>query len=84
MRKPDFCLCENKGADQLRSNCEAVKRLCFHYSDSTVPLFLNTNFQASGLCLWLYRPVCVGPGWKPKLLVFSRTGSDIMKMLHAL
>ena len=20
MRKPDFCLCENKGADQLRSN----------------------------------------------------------------
>ena len=27
MRKPDFCLCENKGADQLRdqlrSNCEA-------------------------------------------------------------
>ena len=23
MRKPDFCLGENKGADQLRSNCEA-------------------------------------------------------------
>ena len=21
MRKPDFCLCENKGADQLCSNC---------------------------------------------------------------
>ena len=21
MRKPEFCLCENKGADQLRSNC---------------------------------------------------------------
>ena len=29
MRKPDFCLCENKGADQLRSNCEADQRLCF-------------------------------------------------------
>ena len=21
MRKPDFCVCENKGADQHRSNC---------------------------------------------------------------
>ena len=26
---PDFCLCENKGEDQLRSNCEADLRLCF-------------------------------------------------------
>ena len=29
MRKPDICLCENKGADQLCSNCEADRRLCF-------------------------------------------------------
>ena len=29
MRKLDFCLCENKGADQLRSNCEADQSLCF-------------------------------------------------------
>ena len=29
MRKPDFCLCENKGADQLSSYCEADQRLCF-------------------------------------------------------
>ena len=29
MRKPDFCLGENKGADQLRSNCEADQHLCF-------------------------------------------------------
>ena len=32
------CLCQNKGADQLRSNCEADQRLCFHYSHSTTPL----------------------------------------------
>ena len=38
MRKPDFFLCENKGADQLRSNCEADRCLCFHYKDSTIPL----------------------------------------------
>ena len=40
MRKPDFCICDNKGADQLCSNCTADQRLCFHYSDSTIPLLL--------------------------------------------
>ena len=29
VRKLDFCLCENKGADQLRSDCEADQLLCF-------------------------------------------------------
>ena len=38
MRKPDFCICENKGADQLRGNREADQRLCFRYIDSTIPL----------------------------------------------
>ena len=38
MRKPNFRLCENKGADQLCSNCTADQRLCFRYSDSTIPL----------------------------------------------
>ena len=38
MRKPDFCLCENKGADQLCSNCTADQRLCFRYSDSAISL----------------------------------------------
>ena len=27
--KLDFCLGDNKGADQLRSYCEADKHLCF-------------------------------------------------------
>ena len=38
MRKPTFCICENKDADQLRGNREAVQRLCFRYIDSTIPL----------------------------------------------
>ena len=38
MRKPDFCISENKDADQLRGNREADQRLCFHYTDSTIPL----------------------------------------------
>ena len=45
MRKPDFCLCENKGADQLRSNCEADQRLCFRYTDSTIPLLLKYDIS---------------------------------------
>ena len=38
LRKPDFCICENKDADQLRGNREADQRLCFRYTDSTIPL----------------------------------------------
>ena len=38
MRKPAFCICENKDADQLRGNREADPRLCFHYIDSTISL----------------------------------------------
>ena len=45
VRKPDFCLCENKGADQLRSNCEADQRLCFRYTDSTVSLLLKSEIS---------------------------------------
>ena len=38
MRKPGFCICENKDADQLRGNSEADQCLCFRYIDSTIPL----------------------------------------------
>ena len=38
MRKPDFSICENKDADQLRGDREADQRLCFRYTDSTIPL----------------------------------------------
>ena len=38
MRKPAFCICENKDADQLRDNREADQHLCFRYIDSTIPI----------------------------------------------
>ena len=38
VRKPAFCICENKDADQLHSKREADQRLCFRYIDSTIPL----------------------------------------------
>ena len=47
MGKPTICIEENKGADQLRSNCEADQRLCFRYSDSTIPLLLKSKISSS-------------------------------------
>ena len=37
MKKPAFCICENKDADQLRGNRKADQRLCFRYIYSTIP-----------------------------------------------
>ena len=38
VRKLDYCLYENKGTDELGSNCEADQHLCFRYTDSTISL----------------------------------------------
>ena len=65
MGKQTICIGKNKDADQLLGNREADQRLCFRYSDSTIPLLLKSEFQASSSFLCLYRPVCVGPVRKP-------------------
>ena len=41
MGKPTICIGENKDADQLRGYREADQRLCFRYTDSTIPLLLK-------------------------------------------
>ena len=46
MRKPDFCICENKDADQLRGNREADQRLCFRYTDSTILLLSKAEISS--------------------------------------
>ena len=46
MRKPAFCICENKDADQLRGNPEADQRLCFRYTDSTIPLLSKSEISS--------------------------------------
>ena len=78
VRKPDFCLGENKGADQL---CGYTAKLisAFVFATRIVQFlfYLNPKFQASSSFLSLYRPVCVGPVRKPQRPVFSRRGSII-------
>ena len=41
MRKPAFCICENKDADR-----KADQRLCFRYTDSTIPLLPKTEISS--------------------------------------
>ena len=71
MRKPDFCLCESKGADQLRSN---ISEFIFATRILQFPFFLNPKFQASSFLLRPYRSICVEPGRKPRSPGFSRRG----------
>ena len=66
MSKPDFCICENKDADQLCGNRKADQRLCFRYTDSTVPLLHKSEISSlypssvavqPGLCqIWSETP----------------------------
>ena len=57
MRKPLFCIYENKDTDQLRGNREADQRLCFRYTNSTIPLL-----PKSGISILQPSSVVVQPG----------------------
>ena len=46
MRKPTFCICENKDADQLHGKREADQRLCFRYTDSTIHLLSKSEISS--------------------------------------
>ena len=52
--KTCFCIFENKDADQLR-NCAVDQRLCFRYTESTIPL-LNNDLVTICLLNKLKRP----------------------------
>ena len=56
--KTGFCLCKNKGADQLCSNCTADQGLCFRYTASTIPLLLISKscFQSASVTVQV--PLC--------------------------
>ena len=71
MRKPTFCICENKDADQLHGNRKADQRLCFRYIDSTILLLSKSEISS-----FYPSSVTVQPGWcwtrsETRMLVFS-------------
>ena len=69
MRKQAFRICENKDADQLRGNHEADQRLCFRYTDSTIPRLPKSEISS-------LQPsyVAVQPGLCPTLSETPKTG----------
>ena len=77
MRKPDFCTCENKDADQLRGNREADQRLCFRYTDSKIPLL--PKYEISSL-----QPssVVVQPGLCRALSETPKTGFLTTRLIY--
>ena len=44
MRKQIFCICENK------KHSSADQRLCFRYTDSTIPLLPKSKISSFYLC----------------------------------
>ena len=45
-RKTAFCMCKNKGADQLCGNRAANQRLCFRFIDITIPIFPKSEISS--------------------------------------
>ena len=76
VRKPDFCICENKDPDQLCSNPKLISAFVFATHIVQSFFFLNPKFQACSYLLWPYSLVWVGPGRKPRRPVFSQRGSN--------
>ena len=77
VRKPAFCICKNKDTDQLAVTAKLISAFVFAKRIVQFLYFLNPKFQTSSHLMWLYSPVCVGPGQKPRRPVFSQQGSII-------
>ena len=82
MRKPAFCICENKGADQLLCNCEADHAFVFATRIVQFLYSLNLEFPASNYILCLYSLLCVGPVWKPHCLFSHDTDQMLREKIH--
>ena len=74
MRKPFFCICEK--TKKLTSAFVFATRIVQSFD------FLNPKFQAFSHLLWLYSPICVGPGRTPRRPIFSWRSSFILIQLE--
>ena len=74
-RKPAFAYAKTKTQISFAVTAKLIGAFVFATRIVQSLYFLNTKFQASSHLLWLYSPVCVGPGQKPRRPVFSERGS---------
>ena len=81
MRKPAFCICENKVADQCAVIVHLISAFAFAIRIVQSLYYLNPKFQTSSHLLWLYSLVCVGLGRKPRRPIFSQRGSNYCRRI---
>ena len=81
MRKPAFCICENKDADQLRGNRKADQHLCFRYTGSTIPLLPKSEISSLKLSSVVVQPgLCQIWSETPKTgFLTTRLKSDLLE-----
>ena len=97
MRKPAFCICGNKGADQLRGkktktqiNFAVTAKLisAFVFATQTHVVqsvcFLNPKSHVSSHLLWLYSPVFMSDLVGNPEDRFSHNEAHLICMLHVL
>ena len=71
MRKLCFAYAKTKTQISFAVTAKLISAFVFASWKVQYLYFLNTKFQ-----LWLYSPVCVRPGRKPRRPVFSQRGSN--------
>ena len=74
MRKPAFCICENKDTEVT---AKLISTFVFARRIVQSLYFLNTKLQASSHLLWQYSLIYVQPGQKPR---FSHNEAHICIM----
>ena len=85
MRKPVICIyAKTKTQISFAVTAKLISAFVFAKRIVQSLFYINPKFQASSHLLWLYRPVCVGPGRKPRRLVFSERGSYLKNTNGAL
>ena len=75
MRKPVFAYAKTKTQISCAVTAQLISAFVFAIRIVQSLYYINPKFQASGHLLWLYSPVCVGPGRKHRRPVFSERGS---------
>ena len=78
VRKPVFAYAKTKTQISFAVTAKLISAFVFATQIVQSLYYLNPKFQASSHHLWLYSPVCVGPGRKPRRPVFSERGSFLI------
>ena len=77
MRKLTICICENKDADRLCSNCIADQRLFYHYTEITIPLLIYEVSSFLSASVTVQASLC--QTWSESQIVgFSHAAAQMM------